>query len=171
MNYYVVVTIISILICCGVLFWIRYSFKKHSSSSRENVIIANCPDYWIDTKGDGTECVSTGANITQTCTGTMNFSGNSCDKLNKVLPCTGMVWDGITYGTGSISASKKHCILNPSPYPVSPTDAPLQKDPTNPNTPDQPLPIDPTNTSTTDPIYQPVPPTTTDPIYQPLPKM
>jgi hypothetical protein len=140
MNFYVVVIIIAILTCVGVLFWINSSFKKHVSSSRENVIIANCPDYWIDTKGDGTECVSTGPNITQTCTGTMNFSGNSCDKLNKVLPCTGIVWDGITYGTGSISASKKHCSLNPSQYPVAPTDQPV---PIPPPTTDPPVPIPP----------------------------
>jgi hypothetical protein len=64
--------------------------------------VANCPDYFIDVKGDGSECankLSLG-----TCPGSLNFttspyigSGGNCANYYCANGC-GVTWDGITYG-------------------------------------------------------------------------
>jgi len=43
----------------------------------------------------------------------MDFSGNPCEKLKKVLPCTGLIWDGITYGNNSKVSLKACDLVNP----------------------------------------------------------
>ena len=65
-------------------------------------LVANCPDYFTDVKGDGSECVN---NLSLgTCHGSINFtttpyigSGGNCAKYNWANGC-GLTWDGITYG-------------------------------------------------------------------------
>lgn len=71
--------------------------------------VSNCPDYWEDTKYDGSACVSVhGYNTStmNTCSG--DFSGSICEKYTKVLKCPGVMWDGITYGN---SQNTKNCNL------------------------------------------------------------
>jgi hypothetical protein len=119
-NFYTIVTVLFIIIIVSLIIWISTSFKEQTSpksNSKSNTIstytISNCPDYWIDDLGDGTKCISTGSNITDQCFGTMDFSGNSCEKLKKSLPCTGMIWDGITYGNNSKVSLTECNIVNP----------------------------------------------------------
>lgn len=119
-NFYTIVTVLFIIIIVSLVIWISTSFKAQTSSKNSSTninlptsYISNCPDYWIDDLGDGSKCISTGSNITSTCVGTMDFSGNLCDKLKKVLPCTGMIWDGITYGNNSKVSLNACQIVNP----------------------------------------------------------
>ena len=70
-------------------------------------IIANCPDYWLDSSGNGSACKPDGANPignqTSSCTATMDFtqaqwSGEgtgACNKYNWAKMCN-LSWDGIT---------------------------------------------------------------------------
>jgi hypothetical protein len=122
-NFYTIVTVLFIIIIIGLVIWIRTSFNSQQVTDTKNTaiqqdnMISNCPDYWIDSLGNGKQCISTGSNITSTCVGKMDFSGNSCNKLKKILPCTGMIWDGITYGNNS-TISLKSCDIEP-PAPTS----------------------------------------------------
>jgi hypothetical protein len=67
-------------------------------------MIANCPDYFIDLNGDGSECVNN-IPINTNCNNIPNFttdpqylgSGGNCAKYNWANQCK-LTWDGITYG-------------------------------------------------------------------------
>jgi hypothetical protein len=66
-------------------------------------MVANCPDYYTDTKGDGSICKSQSQNIGKICP-TLDFSDSkyigsngACEKYNTANSC-GITWDGITYG-------------------------------------------------------------------------
>ena len=69
-------------------------------------MISNCPDYFEDVNGDGSNCVNKIPIHTQ-CTNAdiPNFakdpeyigSGGNCAKYNWANKC-GVTWDGITYG-------------------------------------------------------------------------
>jgi len=79
--------------------------------------IGNCPDYWIDSNGDGSNCVNT-LNLGNSGTpNTMNFnygqfsgSGGNCSKYQWSTN-TGVAWDGITYG------AYNPCLPIPTPKP------------------------------------------------------
>jgi hypothetical protein len=77
--------------------------------------IGNCPDYWIDTNGDGSNCVNT-LNLGKEGTpGVMNFNsstfaGSNCNKY-RWSNNTNIVWDGITYG------SDNPCLPKSTPKP------------------------------------------------------
>ena len=105
MNFQKTVLVVSGIII--IIFTIA-SIYSVSNSKKTNKItyVANCPDYWEDTTGDGSACVNMGYNnsTVNTCSG--NFSGSICQKYNKVLLCPGVVWDGITYGN---SQNIKNC--------------------------------------------------------------
>ena len=71
-------------------------------------LVSNCPDYFIDEKGDGSQCRNTlKLGRGDTCNGVnglYNFnispyigSGGNCAKYNWANDC-GLTWDGITYG-------------------------------------------------------------------------
>lgn len=77
--------------------------------------IGNCPDYWIDTNGDGSNCVNTLNLGNQGTPNSMNFntntftgSGGNCSKY-QWSNNTGLSWDGITYG------SYNPCVPKPKP--------------------------------------------------------
>ena len=66
-------------------------------------MVANCPDYYNDTNGDGSSCTSMFVSVGSSCQ-TLNFSdpkyigsNGSCEKYNKANACR-ISWDGITYG-------------------------------------------------------------------------
>jgi hypothetical protein len=68
-------------------------------------LIGDCPDYWIDLKGDGAKCVN--VHDLGTCTAgagdqhlNMDFTSyDDCAKYNWANGC-GVSWDGLTYGYG-----------------------------------------------------------------------
>ena len=103
----------SILILAGVLLLvgaiiIGYAIRNTIRSKTWPTYIANCPDYWTDQAGDGSQCVSHDANAGTgaLCSGTVNFSQYaSCDKYNISNTC-GIYWDGINYGNQTL---QKQC--------------------------------------------------------------
>ena len=66
-------------------------------------IIANCPDYWIDSSGNGSACKQDDKNPIGTCPGPMNFTTpqwagqntGPCNKFKWAKGCN-LTWDGIT---------------------------------------------------------------------------
>jgi len=79
--------------------------------------IGNCPDYWIDTNGDGSNCVNTLKLGNQGTPNSMNFNsstfsgkGSNCNKY-QWSNNTDVSWDGITYG------SYNPCLPKPTPRP------------------------------------------------------
>jgi hypothetical protein len=66
-------------------------------------VIANCPDYWIDSSGNGAACMQDSNNPVGTCTGQMDFTApqwngsgtGNCTKFKWAQSCN-LSWDGIT---------------------------------------------------------------------------
>ncbi len=84
------------------IYLVDYTISKQAVDTKWPAYIPNCPDYWTDYNGDGTKCVSNGYNTTDKCAGTIDFSGTYCQKTTKAMVgCPGMIWDGITYGSGN----------------------------------------------------------------------
>jgi len=93
-----------ILLICVVIILLIFIFPN--TKQVWPPLVANCPDYFTDINGDGSECVNnlllgTGA---IKCSGSINFnttpyigSGGNCAKYNWANGC-GLTWDGITYG-------------------------------------------------------------------------
>jgi hypothetical protein len=107
-NFQKIVLVIAIIILLALLVFISISLK--SKQMREwPPVIGDCPDYWVDTSGNGGNCVNvqnlgscvsstSGKPLTMDFSGS-NFSGSSglCNKYNFANNCN-VTWDGITYG-------------------------------------------------------------------------
>ena len=95
-----------IIIAVVLMFFLVYLIKRTMAKQAVNAVwpvnIPNCPDYWIDYSGDGSKCGDIGFNTTSNCVGTMDFSGTYCQKRGKaIVGCSGIIWDGVTYGHGN----------------------------------------------------------------------
>lgn len=107
-NFQKIVTIIAIIVLLALLFIIAI-IMKNSHDQTWPPVIGDCPDYWVDTSGNGRNCINV-KNL-GTCPSnvsgqplSMNFSGANyqgssglCNKYNYASGC-GLTWDGITYG-------------------------------------------------------------------------
>ena len=113
----VLITAIVLLIIC--LVFIGMILSKSKKNSQWPPIVGSCPDYWIDTQGNGGNCVNvenlgkctSGTGVTpanlQNATNSiisMNFdaaqykgSQGTCNKYKWANSC-GVTWDGITSG-------------------------------------------------------------------------
>jgi hypothetical protein len=98
-----VVLILSLII-------ISYYLVEGSKAKQWPPLTGNCPDYWIDTTGDGKQCKPPTGNadnqgILGTCStnipdfssGSYSGNGGACAKSTWAKGC-GVSWDGITYG-------------------------------------------------------------------------
>jgi hypothetical protein len=100
----------SILILAVVLLIIgsivlAYAIKSSIKSQKWPPYVSNCPDYWLDTTGNGSACKSSGVNMSPgaLCSGTVNFSKyDPCQKYNISNTC-GIYWDGVNYGNEALS--------------------------------------------------------------------
>jgi len=89
-----------LLIICIVILILIFVFPN--TSQVWPPMISNCPDYFEDTTGDGSSCITKLS--LGTCGSKLDFStpeyitstGN-CAKFTKANTC-GISWDGITYG-------------------------------------------------------------------------
>jgi hypothetical protein len=92
-------TIILIITLC----FIGLALYRQKYKSDYPPIIANCPDYWIDSSGNGAACMPDSKNLIGTCTGTMDFTKpqwsaqgtGQCSKYKWAKSCN-LSWDGIT---------------------------------------------------------------------------
>jgi len=101
MSFYTIVLTIAIILLIALLIFIGIALKSKSSQMWPPVI-GDCPDYWVDTSGNGGNCENV-KNL-GTCPANMNFTGSSfsgsggnCSKYQWATSC-GVTWDGITYG-------------------------------------------------------------------------
>jgi hypothetical protein len=110
MTFQRVVIIIAIIILIIILFLIGLALHK-STGQPWPPIVGDCPDYWIDLSGNGTNCVDVKDLAKSKCpsVGTehlnMNFNvpgfqgtNGLCSKYKWANSC-GVSWDGITYGS------------------------------------------------------------------------
>jgi hypothetical protein len=91
-----VVTLIVLLIFIGII------LRNNKSTQSWPPVTGDCPDYWVDTSGNGGNCINV-KNL-GTCSSNMNFSNptftgsnGNCSKYQWATNC-GVTWDGITYG-------------------------------------------------------------------------
>lgn len=109
-----IVVIIAIILLIGCLIFIGIALSKTKNSSQWPPIVGECPDYWIDISGNGSNCVNvrnlgtckTGGNGTSPGGKhiAMNFtvapyvgSVGTCSKYTWANTCN-ITWDGITSG-------------------------------------------------------------------------
>lgn len=107
---YVVICAVIIMVILVIV--IRRTMSKQKNNVNWPLYVQQCPDYWVDYTGNGSKCVSNGYNVSKACNGTIDFSGNYCTKLSKIQKCgpgLGVLWDGVTYGTGNNKVRNK-CI-------------------------------------------------------------
>jgi hypothetical protein len=107
----VVIAIILLIVC---LIFIGIALSKTKNDGQWPPIVGDCPDYWIDTSGNGGNCVNVRDLGTCTTGGNgvapggqhiaMNFtvapyigSSGLCSKYTWANGC-GVTWDGITSG-------------------------------------------------------------------------
>ena len=110
-EYHKIVLIIAIIILICLLVFISISLKSQLTQDWPPVI-GDCPDYWVDTSGNGGNCVNvknlgTCPSSTQGQPLSVNFSGPNysgsaglCAKWNYANSCN-LTWDGVTYGGAS----------------------------------------------------------------------
>lgn len=107
-----IIAIINLVICFIVIAVVLLRSKR---SEVWPPMVGDCPDYWIDASGNGSQCIN--VKDLGTCNSnpgpdghsTMDFSvspytGSSglCGKYLWANAC-GVTWDGITYGNGGTS--------------------------------------------------------------------
>jgi hypothetical protein len=100
MNFKYTISIIAIIIFFLSLFiigYIVYKNKSDISGTSWAPLVSNCPDYWIDLKGDGSACQNIyglGSCNKRTTLDLSNLVTN-CDKYNWSIK-NKLTWDGIT---------------------------------------------------------------------------
>jgi len=106
--YHKIVLIIAIIILICLLVFISISLKGQLDQTWPPVV-GDCPDFWVDTSGNGGNCVNVqnlgtcpssveGQPLTANFSGS-NFNGTAglCAKWNYANNCN-LTWDGVTYG-------------------------------------------------------------------------
>jgi hypothetical protein len=109
MSFQKIVLIIAIVLLIITLVFIGMALNKAKSQEQWPPMIADCPDYWVDLSGNGSECVNThslgtcniptkgGQNAMDFTASTFTGSNEMCAKYTWAKGC-GVTWDGITSG-------------------------------------------------------------------------
>lgn len=97
-----IVLIVAVVILILLLIFIGIALKSSKSNQTWPPVTGDCPDYWVDTSGNGGNCINV-KNL-GTCKSNMDFSGpaftgtnGNCSKYKWASNCN-VTWDGITYG-------------------------------------------------------------------------
>jgi len=116
MNFQKWIIVIFTIILVIILIYLGMNINKPNTSKPWPPLTANCPDYWADVNGDGSNCVGTKYNNTglwnsfntlvpNTTVSVPNFATapykgakGTCEKY-KWANINQVSWDGITYGT------------------------------------------------------------------------
>ena len=104
------ILIITFIVALLLVYIMRSSIVSRKRNKKWPTYVSNCPDYWVDSTGNGSACVSGVYNISSTCSGTKNFKGTTyCDKLSKLSEynCKNVSWDGVTYAAGNLFEKNK----------------------------------------------------------------
>jgi hypothetical protein len=104
-----IVVVSAIIILILALIFISFALVYSQQNATWPPVVGDCPDYWIDTSGNGANCVNVkNLGTCKPANGqsnlTMNFNSSiftgsnaTCAKYNWAKSC-GVSWDGITYG-------------------------------------------------------------------------
>ena len=106
-----VLLVISLLIVLYILIK-----NKYSAANQWPPLVSNCPDYWVDSTGNGSNCVNSKG--LGTCKNPMDFTKapyigktGSCNKYQWATKC-GVTWDGITSGVMNPCSTTSNAITN-----------------------------------------------------------
>ena len=118
MSFQKSVLMIAIIFLILFLVLIGVGLSNSTSDAEWPPIVGNCPDYWVDLSGNGSECFN--SHHLGTCSQyiptaddkkTMNFNqapfngtDGACAKFKWANKC-GLTWDGITYGVANPCAT------------------------------------------------------------------
>lgn len=105
MNFQYSILILAIILLIVGYIILSYSIKASIKAQKWPPYISKCPDYWIDTNGNGSACKSSNVNSSsgQLCSGIVDFSKyTDCQKYNISNAC-GIYWDGLNYGNTTLS--------------------------------------------------------------------
>jgi len=104
-----IILVCAIVILIISLIFISFALISHQKNEPWPPVIGDCPDYWVDTSGNGARCVNV-KNLGTCSPGngqqyltmdftTSAFSGSkaNCAKYKWANSC-GVSWDGINYG-------------------------------------------------------------------------
>jgi len=108
-SFQTVISITAFIILIIVLVIIAVTLYKGQKNQMWPPIIGDCPDYWMDTSGNGANCVnvknlgnckSNGESYYSMDFTSPTYSGSdgTCAKYKWATQKCGVTWDGITYG-------------------------------------------------------------------------
>ena len=96
---------IAVIVLIIILIVVAIALKKSKKDESWPPLIGDCPDYWVDTSGNGANCINVkhlGDQSNRSCNQNMNFtvlpytgSNSICAKYTWANTC-GVTWDGIT---------------------------------------------------------------------------
>lgn len=121
LNFQKIIIIIAVILLIISLVLIGIFMNNNKTAEQWPPLIGDCPDYWIDTSGNGSKCVNVknlGKCKSSSDPGTFSmdfttseFTGSQglCNKYKWATSTCGVSWDGITYG-----------VENPCPQPPPP---------------------------------------------------
>lgn len=101
MNFQKICILIAVILLIILLILIAVTLSGSNSNAVWPPFTANCPDYFVDLNGDGSNCINT-FNLGTNVPNNVNFNNfaSACDKYN-YCNTNLLTWDGITYGYGS----------------------------------------------------------------------
>jgi hypothetical protein len=110
MNFQRIILICAIILLILCLILIGMVLVNSKSTQQWPPLVGDCPDYWVDTSGNGSQCVNIKdlgiCNALGQTTGHLTkdfsqspFTGSTgtCEKYKWATGCK-VTWDGITYG-------------------------------------------------------------------------
>ena len=104
-NFQRTIIYIGIILLIIIIIIVGYTLATKKTPVQWPPLVGDCPDYWVDTSGNGGNCVNTKGLGTCTASGSsMNFSiapytgsNGICNKYKWASKCD-ITWDGITSG-------------------------------------------------------------------------
>jgi hypothetical protein len=112
MNFQRIILIIALIFLIIMAVLLVYSIRASLKTKQYVTNLSNCPDYWIDATGNGSECKGYMYNTSagEKCSGTVNFSGMSnCEKYYQMQSCR-LNWNGITYGNKELETTCRNAM-------------------------------------------------------------
>jgi uncharacterized membrane protein YdjX (TVP38/TMEM64 family) len=105
-NFQRIVLFIAVVLLIICLIIIGLVLVNSKNNQQWPPIVGDCPDYWVDTSGNGGNCINV-KNLGKSPPSPMDFtssiytgSNGTCNKY-KWATLYGLTWDGITYGVSN----------------------------------------------------------------------
>ena len=101
MNFQKITMLVAGILLLILFILIAISFNHSNSQAVWPPLLNNCPDYFKDANGDGSNCINE-FNLGQDVANIIDFKNDYPDNCSKYTFCNTKLlsWDGITYGYG-----------------------------------------------------------------------